>query len=130
MSESSMSKEEVKREVVTFVEFLFPGSVIPEKEVRQVENRDIPEVPEGAFVYSFFDLNRTVVGKEEFWGSRNNHSGKVYPNAQILTVQDVKDQIPNSDILVANMEGNGWDRVVRTRRGNFQPFNEGDSVTP
>jgi hypothetical protein len=29
---------------------------------------------------------------------------------------------------LSNMRANGWERVIRTRRGNFQPIEPGDVV--
>ena len=32
--------------------------------------------------------------------------------------------------LAANMRGNGWDPIVKTRRGNYQPVEDRDVVLP
>ena len=29
------------------------------------------------------------------------------------------------DILLRNMRGNGWNRVIRTRLGTFKPYEDG-----
>jgi len=51
---------------------------------------------------------------------------------EVLTADDITrmavDDGPDYSILLANMRGNGWDRVVRTNRGNFQPVEPGDVV--
>lgn len=123
-----MSLEEVHRETVTFVEFLFPGTLFPEEKIERHEDREMPVVvPEGAFCYSFFDVEKTVVGEEEFWGKRKNHSGRFYPDAAVFTLEEVK-ALPDIGFLASNMEANGWEKVVRTRRGNFQPLQPGDTI--
>ena len=47
-----------------------------------------------------------------------------------LTAADIErwDDADQYAILLSNMRGNGWERVVRTRRGNFQPVEPGDVV--
>lgn len=45
-----------------------------------------------------------------------------------MNVDEVKAEVPNSDILVGNMQRNGWDRVVKTRCGNFQPLTSLDTI--
>lgn len=45
-----------------------------------------------------------------------------------LTVDDVRSLGDGYGTLIANMEGNRWEEVVRTRLGNFQPIESGDVV--
>jgi hypothetical protein len=47
---------------------------------------------------------------------------------EALTTEDVEKLPGDNSILLANMRSNGWDPIIRTRRGNFQPFEEGDVV--
>ena len=60
-------------------------------------------------------------------GQPKNYSGTYY-FGRVMTVSDVRKEVPNSDILISNMGGNGWKKVIRTRRGNFQPFGLEDKV--
>lgn len=57
-------------------------------------------------------------------------SGTHWIDGEVMTVEEVKTKVPDSKTLVANMEGNGWTRVVKTRAGTFQPYSEGDTVIP
>jgi len=40
----------------------------------------------------------------------------------VKTLAEIKRESPDLTTLIGNMEGNGYDRVVLTRRGNYQPF--------
>lgn len=51
--------------------------------------------------------------------------GRYFPGGRIVS----KDEIPLGeifDILRSNAECNGWDRLVCTRNGRWQPFQDGD----
>lgn len=119
----------------TFVELLYPGSLFAEDESRKVAGRDPQAVAKKypkCFAFRFYDLitRRVVVGGQEkqVSTSRLDVSPTYYPNGQPLTVADVKRSVPKSEILVSNMEGNGWKKVVQTRCGNFQPLEKGDVI--
>lgn len=124
-----MSMQNVEKVTVTYVEFLFPGSFVSESSCKEVSNRDKPKrIPKGAFAYSFYDREKTIVGEEEFWGDRKNRSGTFYPEAEIFNLKQIKENFPDSTILISNMECNKWKHIVKTRRGNFQPFEKEDRV--
>ena len=119
----------------TFVEVLYPGSFYPEESVHKVKARNpnaIAEKYPKAFCFQFYDVvqKRIVVDGEEqlVSGKRKNKSGRYYPDAALFTVAGLKRLPGDYSILISNMEGNGWSRVVRTRCGNFQPFEEGDHI--
>jgi len=117
-----------------YVEFLYPGSFMSETEVKNCSHRDPKRMLKAAgkqcFAFRFFD--QEVVNKEgeELRGKAKNYSGHYYPNAEILTIDDVKALTPRKDykILISNLEMNDWDPVVRTQRGNFQPFGKNDEI--
>lgn len=52
----------------------------------------------------------------------------VYNYGEIFDLERVKALGAGYDILVSNMEGNKWPRVVRTRLGNWQPLEDEDVV--
>lgn len=47
---------------------------------------------------------------------------------ETLTAEDVAELPGDHSILLSNMRSNGWDRMCRTRRGNFQPIEANDDV--
>jgi len=115
--------------VKQYVEFLYPGALVSETEVKEVKDRDPSrlEVPEGCFGYRFFDRQEAVVDGETLVGQPRNYSGMTY-FGQAMTLAEVKREMPDALTLISNMEGNGWERVVKTRRGNFQPLELEDRV--
>lgn len=64
----------------------------------------------------------------EMWRTCGPSQGYRIYVGEALTAADVERLPDDHSILLSNMQGNGWDRVVRTRRGNFQPVEDGDVV--
>ena len=119
----------------TYVEILYPGSFYPEESVLKVKTRAPEEIARKypkAFAFRFYDLTQkevTVDGqKRTVSGQEKNKTGRYYPEAQLFTVAGLKALPGDYEILISNMECNGWKHVVQTRRGNFQPFEKGDVI--
>jgi hypothetical protein len=117
---------------------LYPGSFFPE-EGRPVE---IPDAtPETALAAMdddtfWFALDvRTTTQKRwtdgdggEMWRTDSESARYRIYVGEVLTVADVEQLPGDHHVLLANMRGNDWGRVVRTRCGNFQPVEPGDVV--
>lgn len=120
----------------TYVEWLYPGSLFPEESVQKVEtrnpNRMAKTVDASVFAFSYFDQTMdkiTIDGEQQIvYGKRRNVSGRYYPGGKTFTAAQLKKLDGDYGILISNMEGNGWKKVVRTRRGNFQPLEKGDVI--
>lgn len=120
--------------VETKIEFFFPGSFFSESSVEPISHRDPHKVifPNGAFAFRFFDVETQVATLED--GTTFNHPRKInesptyYPGGQALTAADVRALPGDHEILLANMEANKWSKVIRTRLGNYQPFEAKTSV--
>jgi hypothetical protein len=120
---------EVNGDTKTYVEVMYPGILFSESDVQEVDYRDpdaIAKKFKNAFGFRFFDQERTQVkvgGKTStVSGERRNESRFYYPDGETFTVDEVKKLKGDHKILISNMEGNGYKKVVRTRMGNFQPF--------
>ena len=111
----------------TYVEIFYPGSLFPESKVREVKDRTPIDLPSGAFAFSFFDQEETIVKGEILVGKQKNRSGRFYAG-ELFTLAEVKEKFPESRILISNMENNGYAKVVKTVRGNFQPFMPEDTM--
>lgn len=112
-----------------FCELLFPGSFYPEEQVIAVDVRDpqaIAAEHSGAFSFQFFDQVSAEVEvdgvKRRVFGDRKNLSPKYFPGGTVFTKDDIEAMGPEFRILRANMNNDGWGVMVKTRRGNFQPF--------
>lgn len=113
-----------------YVEFVYPGIIVSESSSREIESREAPvEMPAGAFGYRFFDRVEQDAGEETLYGKPKNRSAWHY-QGEIWTVDRVKAELPNERILISNMRGNGYDRVVKTRSGQFIPLEPEDQVQP
>jgi hypothetical protein len=113
-----------------YVEFLYPGIFVSESSVNEVKDRDPDKVvvPKECFAFLFFDRTETIVDDEILVGKRKNESGRYYINGVIYTLEQVKNQFPESKILISNIQCNKWNKVIKTRAGNWQPFEKNDTV--
>lgn len=117
-----------------YVKFFYPGAFVAETEVEEVKSRDAQKikVPEGSYGFRFFDRQEITAENENhepetLRGKPKNYSGMFY-FGRIMTLDDVKREMPDATILISNMETNNWDKVVKTRMGNIQPFEEKDTI--
>ncbi len=117
-------------------EYFYPGSMVNEASSEDVNGRSLQQLASEADSYAFaVRTYKDVVGKVEVEGAiveiksaPFNISGLAYIDGEVFTLDDVKNQFPEHRTLISNMEGNRWDKVVRSRCGNWQPFNNDDSI--
>lgn len=124
------TEAEVETKVTTHVEYYYPGVFFAEKSSKQVENRNPQEVEltDYCYAFQFYDLEIITVKLENGKVLENkaikNKSHLFYPNATVLTLEDVENMSGDHFTLIANMRCNRWKKVVKTRVGNYQPYNE------
>jgi hypothetical protein len=132
-----MSDVKVRR--YTLVTFLSPGSLFPNETIREVATKDPQEIaktaPNGAFCFVLQDWieKTTSVNGEDFQKTERdgNGSARFYLGGTVYTLAQLKAKFggdPDKRILLSNAEGNGWERTIQCRTGNWQPLNEGDQV--
>lgn len=120
---------------------LYPGSFTPE-DGRPVELPDARMVTALAVApddEAWFALEVRTVTKKKWtdgdggvmWLSEGRpRIYRIYVG-EALTIADIERMVSAGDrydILLQNMRGNDWPRVVRTRLGNFQPLEVEDVV--
>ena len=111
-----------------YIEYSFPGSFMSNLSVKELQARVVPDVlPDNCFAYRFFDKTEVAEDGEILTGPRKNES-PMYYLGESLTIEDVQALPGDHEILQSNMRCNGWDNVVRTVCGNFQPLRDGDVV--
>lgn len=125
-----------------YVEFFYPGLIMSDTTVHEVDHRDATRIdiesPEGsrygkAFAFRFFD--RAYVWATDEEGERferkvkdrHHESPYYYPGASLHTQAEVEALNPGG-YLLDNMRSNGWDRAIRTCRGNWQAYEAGKTV--
>lgn len=127
-----------------FVSFLSPGTFVSEETTREIESWDVARAQKmaakiteryGATPYAFRFTTRGRTADE--LDSRVLRSSPMYyMNGRIRTLEQVKArQFPKESTLIANMECNGWDRIVEKKPEapgwNWcQPLNADDVVLP
>ena len=115
-------------ELEHYVEFIYPGSLVNETSSEKITHRDPDKVkvPNGSFAFRFYDLNVTYAGTERLTGDPKNHSGLYYINGKVYTEEEIKRDFPEETILISN--ASRYKKMVKTRRGTFQPFEKEDFV--
>lgn len=116
-----------------FVAFHYPGVFRAEESHEEVghKNPDLITPPKNCFAFSFFDRTETTTNNGEVLrGNPKNHSDKFYVGGKTMTLAEVKSFLPDQKILIENMESNNWNKVIKTRFGNFLPFQSGDCILP
>lgn len=110
-----------------YVEFYYPGFLFCETESKKVKERDFTKIklPKGCYGFRFYDIASEKKKEIALTSHRLNISGMFF-TGEIWSLQDVKEKLPDSKILISNMECNGWDKVVKTRMGNMLPFEKDD----
>jgi len=112
----------------TYVEFFYPGTFFDESSVREVASRNVKKlsVPERAFAFQFFDVMSTEEGGIEMKSKRLNISPMYYYGGRVMTLDEVRQEMPKAETLISNMQINRFKRVIKCRTGNFKPFGHRD----
>jgi hypothetical protein len=122
-----------------FVIFYSPGTFVAEQDQQKIDSWDIYKAVEmskkikqryGATPYGFQFITRGR--KDNELDSKVIKESKMYYlGGKVLTLQDVIDRKdPEDRILISNMKGNKWDRVIVNDNSwrITQPLKEGDTV--
>lgn len=121
-----------------FVTFLSPGTFVHEESTMDIETWDTTKAVEfargikerhGATPFAFVFTTRTR-NEEDFDSKETARSGRYYLGGTIETIEDVRQRNdPKERILLSNMEGNGWNRIiVNTNSWKVTQPLEGDDV--
>jgi hypothetical protein len=122
-----------------FVEFLSPGTFVAESASKPIDAWDVEaavlmaaDIKEryGATPYGFRFSTRSR-GPDDLDSKETARSGVYYLGGRIETLEQVKARNdPKERILISNMEGNGWDRIVVNDNSWrwTQPLRDGDVV--
>jgi hypothetical protein len=127
-------------DVTHMARFRMPGALFNEDQAEEIRapQPDLAAAiaPRQAFAFTLYE--RPVVDFE--FDTRRfrvvpipQNESRVYyiGPASVWTQAEIRIMVDSGKVdrtLLANMEGNGWERVVRTRLGNWQPFEDGDVI--
>lgn len=108
-----------------YVEYIYAGSFVSETSTEEIKSRDQEiTLPKGAYAYQIFDREEVEQGGEMLKGAPKNY-GPRHIKGEVYDLERVKREVPDSRILVRNMECNGWPNVIKCRQG-FLPANADD----
>lgn len=122
-----------------FVVFFSPGTFVAEQTQKEIESWDTEKAMEmargikeryGATPYGFQFVTRER-GDGDFDSKETKRSGIYYLGGKIRTLAELEaESDPKNSILISNMKGNGWDRVVVNTNSYrwTQPLNAEDTV--
>ncbi len=118
-----------------YAQFYFPGMIVADTSNKKVESRDPYKVviPKGAYCFRLFSRDVVIDGKKRYEGENYDYTGMFYrSDAVVMSLKEVKAHKPEERILISNMEGNGWNRIIFSKFGDRlgwpQPFEDGDTV--
>ena len=111
-----------------YVEFRYPGSLFTDISIEEIAERDPSKIKatKSCFGYRLFDRIEGEINGVKVSSKPLNYSG-VYYFGIVKTLEDIKKEMPGSN-LEYNMKTNNWDKVVKTRCGNYQPFTIEDVI--
>ena len=121
-----------------FVTFLSPGTCVNEETTKPIDAWDVDkavamskDITERYNSKPFgFQFSTRERGDKDLDSKVTERSGTYYLGGKVMTVDDVKREMPNEKILISNMERNNiWKVVVNTNSWRItQPLNADDVV--
>ena len=121
----------MKKKTKIFITFYYPGFFFSETATYEVANEEKAIKKANADKYWFrYELSRRediVDGKKTYEGEEEVYKTVVFAK-EICTLEDIERMDKEGkDIgnLLINMKVNHYKKVVKTRRGNWQPWEEG-----
>lgn len=123
----------MQTETKNFAEYLLANIMVDDTSVVEIERLDaqvaLKAMPKRAYGFRLFQRRVTKDEDETVMKSdRLNETGMHYPDGQYWTLAKVKKEMPDEKILIRNMEGNHWPRVIRNRHGQFCPPRDNDII--
>jgi hypothetical protein len=104
-----------------FVTFLSPGTFFSEESTEPIESWSVNQAKEmardikeryGATPFAFYFTTRARADNE-LDSKQVERSGKYYLGGKVETLAEVEARNdPSEDILLSNMRGNRWDRII------------------
>lgn len=122
-----------------FVTFYSPGTFVAETSEREIASWDVDQAVEMARSISErysatpygFQFSTRERGDDDFNSKETARSGTYYLGGKVETLEQLKARATDKErILVSNMEGNGWKRII-TNDNSWrwtQPLEDGDVV--
>ena len=137
-------KERIREEMNSmkkhFVVYLSPGTLVSESSEREIDSWDVDkaltmvrEIKErhSATPYGFYFITRSR-GPEDLDSKITESSHMYFLGGRVMTLEDVKIEMPKEKILIHNMENNGYHKII-VNDNSWRitlPLNEEDVILP
>ncbi len=117
-------------EVVELAELYMPGSFVNNSSTVEVNGRTIEQIARTVDISVFAVRTFKVLDGTAQVGSKSvrvrserfDVSPLTFIGGDVFTLEEVKAQFPQHSTLISNMEGNGWNRTIRDRTGDWKPY--------
>lgn len=121
-----------------FVTFLSPGTFFSEQSTKPIDVWDVDRAVTmskrvveryNARPYGFQFTTRTR-GPKDLDSKETNRSGTYFLGGRVMTLEEVKREMPDERVLISNMKCNGYDKIVvsNTPWQSIHPLEKGDTV--
>ena len=115
----------------TFIEYLYPGLIVCETSITEVNNRNTPKnIPESCIAFRFFDKIIVKIEEETLKGEANNFSGWYYLNGKEYSLSEMETKHPHLTTAIFNMKNNKKNRAVVTNWGQVFLLEDNDVILP
>ena len=113
-----------------YVEFLYPGMFTSETTKEEIAERNESHItlPKNSFGFRFTDREEVKLENGKVLKGEFENSTGIYYEGRKMNLSQIKKEMPESTILISNMECNHWDNVVVTKFKQVFPLNEKDIV--
>jgi hypothetical protein len=123
-----------------FVIFFSPGIFFSEQSSKPIASWDVDKAVKMSqaiierynsrpYGFQFATRARTA---DDLDSKEIKRSGTYFLGGRVMTLTDVKREMPEASILISNMKNNGYDKVVVSRSPwqSIHPLEKGDTVIP
>lgn len=113
----------MKKQTVYWVRFFAPGSFVANEWTKDYDEQPRPndiEWPDNAYAFTVHKRVDALDGDDTYKG-KPEQIGPIYyhPESKVETLEEVRHNPNATDILIQNMERNGWAEIIWTRWGNW-----------
>lgn len=109
-----------------YVEYYYPGFFVSESSEEEIEGG--LKFPKNAYGFRFFDRKISSDNETEMKSDKLNISPLHFIGGERMTLAEVKEKMPEKNILINNMETNDYPEIVNTKFGQLFPLEKGSKI--
>lgn len=123
----------MKKVVEFYVEFYYPGMFVSETNVICVTHDEFEDVrklkiPDDAYSCRRFTRVKIYDGDDVLKGDKKYIGGEIFFGGELLTYDDAISLMGKNSNLVKNMKNNNFGMVIKTKFGQYFPFDNGEDL--